>query len=559
MSSTRTAKDDSVLHECRYASAPEYERGLNARAVAMRVALLDARADRELVWFAHYLSHQPGGLAAVANDLLAQSSDRMGTTSMLAAGKSSSQNFTAVEIREIRLELPGQFRGRFPLKSETRKELRELSGKAGRLYDAAEIARSLNRARDNALGDAGVDSYYEMMTGEREERIRIEREESEQHPTAYPVATFRELCQKAAVQIVDQESQTSDMERELKKMCIDPAWRFTAGGPWYFSSLVGALREYQRQWIVGKSKVVITAVGQKVHETLEYTVEAGILSLLTGNASLGQTFAARQWCEAHPGQARFCEVPPSNDEASFYRAISRALGLGNYTNYKNVQIRERVEYVLQTGGICLVLNRAENLWPQKNLREAFPGRLAWLFEQIQKGASACMISGPQFFMQQRTCEKTGWNSPEFRKKINHLARLPDSLSVEDMTAIACVMLPEAAADIQEAIAIYAVGQERDLAALEAISKRAQFLAQRAGRADRTAQDIRDALKFVGGSDKLLRESFNSTKASSRLQPVAADTEPPASRRLVTEPENSAARITSPNRMNLETVMSMEEK
>lgn len=444
------------------------------------------------------------------------------------------------------MELPANLRHKFPLKGETSSEVRELRTKYTRLASSAERARALRAAAENHFFESA--SYEDIINGERDAKEIRDREAASKHPAYYPVAKLLDLCLRAAqegIEASDDYPATSSLERTLMGMCLDPEWDFEAGGPWYFPGLVETLREYIRQWTAEKSEAVITAVGRKVNETLEYTVEAGILSLLTGNASLGQTFAARQWCDAHPGQARYCEVPPSNDEASFYRAIARALGLGNFLNYKNVQIRERVEYVLQTGRICLVLNRAENLWPQKNLREAFPGRLAWLFEQIQRGASACMISGPQFFMQQRTCEKTGWNSPEFRKKIDHLDRLPDSLSVEDMTAIASVMLPEASAETQEGVAIYAVAQERDLAALEAISKRAQFLAQRAGRKQRTAQDIKAALTFVGGSDKLLRESFNPAKGSKQPRPIiAADPEPalPAS---ALAPANRTVCSTSP--------------
>lgn len=519
--STRKAQDDSVFHQCRYASAPEFERGLIANLVARRCAVLDAPADRELVWFVQYLSHQPGGLAAVAGELLTSYADRIGTRTMLKTGRSTVQNYSGDVMRSIRLELPAGMRHRFPLRGELKSEIRELRSQYDRFASQAERARALRAASEIYFSNAA--ECADLITSQREEKEKRERETAASQPSSYPAATLRELCRKMAVegQAANGDAPaTFNLERELAEMCLNPDWNFAAGGPWYFADLVNVLREYQQHWAAEKSKAVITAVGRKVHDTLDYTVQAGILSLLTGSASLGQSFAARQWCDAHPGQARICDVPPSNDEASFYRAIARAIGLGNFLNYKNVQIRERVEYVLQNGGICLVLNHAENLWPQKNLREAFPGRLAWLFDQVAKGASACMIAGPQFFMQQRTCEKTGWNSPEFRKKIDHLDRLPDSLSVEDVTAIARAMLPEASAKYQAAVAIYAVGQQRDLAALEAISKRAQFLAQRAGRTERTAEDVVSALKFVSGSDQLLRESFKPTpRTAARPRPL----------------------------------------
>ena len=87
MSSTRRAVDSSVFHQCHYAGSPEFERGLLANLVAKRCSVLPTGADRQLIWFIHYLSHQPGGLAAVAADLMAQFPDRFGTTAMVAINK----------------------------------------------------------------------------------------------------------------------------------------------------------------------------------------------------------------------------------------------------------------------------------------------------------------------------------------------------------------------------------------------------------------------------------------------------------------------------------------
>jgi hypothetical protein len=513
MSSTRKAQDGSVLHQCGFSSSTGYERGLIANLVAKRCAVLATPADRDLVWFIQYLSHQPGSLVAVAAGLLNNYSNRLGTRSMVAAGKKGGQKYDAEEMRKIRRELPTLLRRKFPLCGETNREI-------GTLAHYAQI--EADRARLIWDNPAGEDSELIRECPKIIERAReaaaekaIDLEHAEKYPSSYSVEDLQCVCRRGAELGPGIEANTLDLEKELGRLCLDPACDPQGDGPWYFADLFNVLREYKAQWTASQSQGATTAVVRKVHETLEYTVEAAILSLLAGNAILGQSFAAERWCAAHPYRARICDVPASNDEASFYRAIAKAVGLGNFLNYKNVQIRERVEFFMQTSGICLVLNHAENLWPQKNLREAFPGRLAWLFAQVAKGASACMISGPQFFMQQRTCEKIGWNSPEFRKKIPHLDRLPDSLSVEDMTAIARVMLPEADTKVQEAVAIYAVGQQRDLEGLKNVSKRAQVLAQREGRTQRTSQDIISALKFVGGSDKLLREAFIPAPSSSR--------------------------------------------
>jgi hypothetical protein len=501
---TRRSADDLIFHQCGPASSPSYERGVMSNLVARRSMKLK-REDQDLLFFVQYLTHQPGELSALL-DYLLKTNLHLGTPSMREIEKQTGQNYTAAEVVKIRKELPDDEAFKFPLYGEADGEAKRENHRHRRALESAIRSKELMEMDDGTCH--GSESYNERLAKLDAEDARL-ADDSKNHPDCYPVGAFFEICRKAALTSASTVGGISSLEKELYRLCVDIDCDLERG-PWYYSGLVNALREYQHNWKDEKSNVYVTKVGKVVHETLEYTIEAGILSLMTSNASVGQSFAALRWCETNAGRARFCDVPPSNDDASFYRAIARALGLGNYLNYKNVQIRERVEYVLQTSGLCMVLNHAENLWPQKNLREAFPGRLAWLFDQVSKGACACMIAGPQFFKQQRTCEKTGWDSPEFRKKIDHLVRLPDALDVADLTAIAQVMLPEAGQKLQEAVAIYAVGQQRDLAAVEAVSKRADFLARRAGRAQSNKEDIVSALKFVSESDKLLREVFVSS-------------------------------------------------
>jgi len=279
---------------------------------------------------------------------------------------------------------------------------------------------------------------------------------------------------------------------------------------------------------------VVTSVGKIVQEAIEYTDATGGLTLIKGNANLGSKYAARNLCEQNPGRFRFIEVPPTNDEASFFRAIGRSLG-GNWLTYKNNQITERIEPILRSGDLTLVLWAAQNLWPQKNLREAFPGRLAWLISQTENGAKVCLISGPQFFMQKRPCEKSAWDSPLFAQSIGNTCELPDSLSVEDLARVARENLPAASDDDCETIAIFAVGSQRYLASIEAVSKRAKYLADKAGRKEQTPNDIRMAMDFVNQSDTLLAAALAEhtaaakprRSASSRIPIMAAPTAPPA--------------------------------
>jgi len=42
------------------------------------------------------------------------------------------------------------------------------------------------------------------------------------------------------------------------------------------------------------------------------------LTLIEGLAGMGKTFSAKVWCEQHPGQARYVQVPTTTDDASFH-------------------------------------------------------------------------------------------------------------------------------------------------------------------------------------------------------------------------------------------------
>ncbi len=490
MSSTRTASNDSALRQERYASSPKFERGLMATRVAALCETIDAKEDRELIWFIQYLSHQDGGLPAVARDLLTRYPERIGTPSMLEIGEAG--NYTAEQVRKIRMDLPPGYRDQFPLKGETRRDIKKLHW-----ADAA--AAMLEECRlENVADEAMENCDFSEVEIQREDQRLIE--EAERHPTSYPVAEFHQLCQRAAVNGTTApfglaSEETHNLERQLSEMCLNPEWGFAAGGPWYFRRLVETIRDYQADFVKSKQAgVVVTALGKRVCEALDYTSQAGLLTLMPGETRTGKTFSARAWCDQHPGRARFIEVPPGNDETGFFRSLARGLGLGNFLNYKTTEIRDRVEAVLLGGDILLVLDEAQRLWPQRNLRYGFPIRVVWVMKWANEGVPIAMISTPQFVETQKSVEKCGWNSAQLTGRIGHYEPLPVDLSVDDLKAVAKAVLPEADAQILRALALYAQASERYLAAIDSISNRARWIADRAGRKTATTEDVQMAMK-----------------------------------------------------------------
>ena len=552
--------NDSEYRAPSYVSSPEFERGLLANQVAKRCALVDNATDRELIWFVQYLSHHQGGLAAVARDLIARHPERIRTNSMQEIAKGPSEIYTAEEVRKIRMDLPYGRGETFPLKGETEDELwalRKKKTQADRFKSAAKRLADLKKLADlNKLDcETVADDSYERLFDEESRQVDEERqrEVALKHPSDYPASCFHELCTRAANQGLDGyrhcDDKTLSLDREMAAMCQSPEWDFATGGPWYFPRLVETLREYQADFVKSKSVgLVVTELGKKVADELDYTLSEKVLTLFQGDARTGKSFSARAWCEQHPGAARFVEVPPGCDERGLFHSIARGLGLGNFTSYSPREILERVEAVLLTGDLMLVLDEAQRLWPQKTTRRSGEGkRIVWVMKWANEKVPIAMIATPQFIQMLDAIEKGGWNSAQLTGRLSNYVRLPAALALEDLKAVAKSVLPEADDQTLRALAAYAQGSARYLAAIDSISKRARWLAQRSGRKTVTVEDVRKAMQeSVIPADTKLQIALSAGKKARthRLDPeplLPANEEAENLRNRVAEPAMPAPR------------------
>lgn len=509
MSSTRHAAADSPLRQERYASSPEFEHGLIATAVARRCSVLDdAVADRKLIWWLHFMSHQPGGLKALVVELLSKFADRIVTAQMLKIGKRAG-SYSADQVRDVRKDLPRDVSQRFPL-----------CGEVSRAHVDAAHARRLRQLSE--------DRNVESLPNEQEDpEIQAATAKAGKHPDSYPVSDFLALCKVTA---------TDGLEDQLRHLCLDPGIELTTSAPWYFEELLPTLRAHMAAWIAQRGGgVVVTALGSKVHETLDYTLHSRTMALIEGEARTGKSFSARSWCEQHAGCARFVEVPTGNDQKDFFRALAFGLGIGRFQQYKAGEIRALVESVLLTGDILVCLDEAHRLWPQMNLRYGFPKRVEWLMSMANQGVPICMVSTPQFIERQKAVEQTGWNSAQFIGRLGHYEPLPRELELDDLTAVARSVLPEADKPTLRALAAYARTSSRYLAAIDTISKRARYIAQRAGRAAATTADVRNAMTAsVVPSD---------SKIASALRPLSVASQ--GGSRCASAPAMPSPRATTP--------------
>jgi hypothetical protein len=465
MSSTRTAKAGAPFRQERYASSPEFERGLLANLVAARCGLLDSAEDRKLIWFIQFLSHQEGGLKALCNELLTRYGDRIGTASMHKFGARAGQVYNAEQVRAVRSELPRDMRYAFLLKGEP---------------------DSLDLTTEKDMEGACQEELDEALAAGFDRSGRSDGD-AQKHPANYPAESFLELYREAAL----------DLAAQLSQLCLDPKLPVADGWPWYFPELESCLRRYQADWLKARqSSSVVTEIGRRIEDTLDYALESKCMVLIDGLARIGKTFSAKAWCAKHPGAARYVQVPSTNDDIGFYRAIAKAVGVSINLNSKAQELRQRIEDALQSSHLVVVFDEAHYLWPNSAYRDALPGRINWIMTAlVNEKVPVALMTTPQFMRAQKKVEsRSCWTSEQFIGRIDHYEKLPDSLAKADLEKVAKALLPEGDAKTIELLVCYAQGSAKYLAGIESAVRRGRYLASRGDRGRVGFADIRRAIQ-----------------------------------------------------------------
>jgi hypothetical protein len=336
------------------------------------------------------------------------------------------------------------------------------------------------------------------------------------------VKLLREMRQSLGVLAVESDSEPEYVEG-IERMCLDPQCTVDGAHDEFDEATVykedwEQLEAYREKWITDLPAHVETSIGRRVASALEYAQQTRTLTLIDGPARIGKTFAARAYCEESGGLARYVEVPCSNDESSFFRAIGKSLGVSSSLRLKAAEMRARVEEVLQAGDLMLVMDEAHYLWPQQWRPYASPFRVNWINTAlVNHKVPVALVTTPQFYASQQRVEKlTEWRSEQFIGRIGHPVRLPNRLGRADLVKVAKALLPGAADAAWEAMAVYADVSKKHLASIEAIAKRAAWLASQDGKQSATAAYVRRAMKeSVMPSDTALAESLAPARQARR--------------------------------------------
>jgi hypothetical protein len=499
MSNTRHRKDGEPTQQG-FCSSAEYERGLLANIVAMRCGLLESAEERALVFSLQYHSWQPGGLEKLAGALLKRFPDRAVTPSMNKFGTKPGTVYSASQVKAIRTEIPG---GEFDFL---------LSGENS-LHDAMALPE--------------MPTSYEEMCGKgmsRKQVLEVHRaaaRRADAQPHSYPAEVFCQHCRDA----------NNGLSDYIIRLCADAESKFES--PWYFPTLISSLREYLSEEAGRRrSKTADTEIVRMIDDALDYTLQSGELTPIQGLARIGKTHAVKAWCERHPGQARYVQVPPTNDDASFIRRIAEAYGVSSGLSFKNTQIRERVERTARAARLMLVFDEAHWLLTQDYRARKRPSRIAWIMnELVNYGVPVALVTTPQFEEDKlRIKERTGWNWDQFDGRIGEPVTLPPEISQDDLAAIARAHIPKEDFDpknYQKAIdglVGYAMFTKSQVAGIEHVVKRARFDAAKHDRKV-TWDDIRTAVKRRMPVDPEAREGKPAKTPSRAVIPTLATDNP----------------------------------
>lgn len=415
MSNTRKAQPGSGFRQEKFASSPEFNRGLMANLVARRAALVENAEHRELLWFLQLLSHREG-LNKVAAELLAKHPD---------AGK----------------------------------------------------PRPKSTDSDNDIFELSACGFF--------------------------------------------DSAASELPQFLAELCLNPAARLDAD-PYWFKGLFAALRKFKAEWIARRREAeVFTSIGQKVSDALDYALEARCMVLIDGLPRIGKTHAAKAWAELHPGSARYVQLESNNDDKTFFRVIAEALGVSVNLNSKARELRERIEAVLQTGQLLLILDNAEWLWPNNVDPDALPNRINWLMTAlVNHEVPIGLVTAPQFNKTKKLIEhRTRWTSEQFDGRIGHFEALPESLGMADLENIARAWFPAADKVSIQLLANYAQSSARYLGGMKAVADRARFIAKKQGRETVSRDDIKRALtENILPGDRALEAAAQAANLGPKRQP-----------------------------------------
>ncbi len=470
----RQAQDNSPLSQERYMASAEFAelRGVSGTAVAARAAILDDPEKRQLLWWLQAKSLEPGGLKQIARDLLDQYPDRLGTRTMHELGIKPGKVFKGEALRKIRRQL-----GAFvpsPLDILEDNIADPFNEKTGEHLTVDELLKKCRFEAESDYKNSSLEQYlYDLCVNPRRPLLpNLEGDEFKRY-----------------------KDRLRDSFEEI------PDYEILGPGVPYFRDVVGALLDYQlRQRDAVLKNFVLTAIGQKVWETLDFALKTGRMVVVEGWEGRGKTEAARAWVRIHQGVAKFVSLKGVTNKTIFFREIAKALGIASSYHRKSVEMQAHVEDVLTRSRLMLVLDEFHFAFPGGPRVSSRPEIIDWIDTALcnQRVPVGC-ITTPQIITCVKRAEaQAGWNWRQFRRRVGRWVPLPDLNTKPDLEAVAQSLMP----GISRAGIKLAVGYaqlslhgapSRDVSGLGDVATEARLLAENDGRAGVTFEDVDRAI------------------------------------------------------------------
>ena len=422
--------------------------------------LLEAVTKRprlvEMLWFIQWASIQPGGLLKFCEDMIEHVPGRLGTKTMLAA-KPGPLSLEA-KLR-VYPEIPSRFR---PHEGE------EVESLIGLMLVEKSTGEQRTTKEDRALVCGAL--------------------------RPWTIELLRDTCLEAAREILPEylAALCTEKDKPFEPRRIGSSYDYDGyeehRETWFIDDAIGAVMQMMdAQAERAQRRLAMTEVAKLVFDRLDYALAEKVMVRIEGGTRFGKTEALSAWVNMRPGLARLVRVPRDNSMASLFKRVGEALGIDCSYGSGVSRLKERVEYIIQHGGLFLVFDEAHYLAPMNFTTSTPPHRLNWIRDEIvDRGLPLAISATPQAFKGaiDRFVKKTGYDMAQFFGRVFLTATLPEVLSEADLIAVARIHFPGLGENALGYIANEARLSQNYLQAVEAIAHRVRFLANKHGGAVR---------------------------------------------------------------------------
>jgi len=266
-----------------------------------------------------------------------------------------------------------------------------------------------------------------------------------------------------------------------------------------------------------KAEIAPTTITEKVFEALDYAWGKKAVVHISGSARYGKTESLQTYCKAHPGRARLVHTVGGNGERELLLGIAEALGVPINRTAAVSTLKERITYVLHATRVMLVFDEAQFLLPTRVTSLTAPARLNFIRREIVDRGLPCVFAAtPQAYNKavRDFVTKTKYVMEHWLGRIDLSYPLPEEFTKEEVLEVARLRFAEVPEKVLRLIVARAQQSEHFLHALQAIGKRAEWIAEKRGGRSPSLEDVQRASdEFAGGAGLDVKAIEGGTKSS----------------------------------------------